>query len=301
MVDNRTNVPPTHKPIYLVVGIVFSLLATVAFFHLREKSYALGARQAAGSPSYTSDADAGRLSGMSDTGHKVQTSSKARQTYVEFAQSKTAMSALDSLSKLDDERRHDQIEARFYIEGICGPFTSGQYLKGKNTWLDRQLPKFCDGYHDAEFGELDLDGREALMQQGTRSQIESILNESRSIEDQRKKAQEILLLSDSPLEVQAVLQAAGERGYLLDVIRENVSGDTSIHAREISSVLAELQYCGMTHGCGPGSIAAIRACIATDLCGDQMDYISQLRKLYPPIVFESALRAHGEIMSRRSR
>lgn len=221
--------------------------------------------------------------------------------YEQFANARSAMVALEKISALDSRRKHDIVEARMYVAGICIPYAQGKYIRGTNAWLDTRIETYCKHYHDPELIAATPEQSEQIMLRGTRSYIEKIIDDaSKNGRNAGITAMEdVAMMSDSPLEVHAALQIASERAYVPEAVRRSLRDSDLNHARDILALTAELQYCAMTQGCGRNSAAAIRGCLATSICGDNLSYMDQLRQIYPPAIFESAIRAQRALNAHR--
>lgn len=223
----------------------------------------------------------------------------ARSPYAAFSQAKDASSALSTLATLGTARSHDVVDARLYISGICQGATTHASPEG-NTWLDAELLSYCKDYADTEVMQLTSDELLVLQEGGTRAKIEDLINGDKSREQAISSLEDVVLYSDSPWEVQSALAIASERQYDLRIYRSALPANDLTNLRDVLSLTAELQYCQMVQGCGPGSAAAIRGCIFTGYCGPQVDYSAQLRQVYPPDVFADALALSRSIDSQRS-
>lgn len=235
----------------------------------------------------------------SDHGSPVPASSVA--PYTRFARAKDAAAALAALSALDSGHGHDAVDARIYLSSVCRDAAAGRHVAGSDAWLEERLASFCGSYADLEVMGMTPAELMDFQERGTRAQIESILGEEGiQRRDASRILEDVVLLSDSPWEVQAALAIASERDYVLDVYREALPGSDATAARDVLALVAELQYCALAGGCGSGTLAALRGCLFTGLCGPTVDYISQLRHVYPPAVFADAMAVHEAIMRSRA-
>lgn len=231
--------------------------------------------------------------------------SSSTSPYVGFGRARTAAEAIESIERLNLERIHDANDARIYLSGVCSPYASGDYRKGSNEWLDRRMDEFCSSYADTDLGTMSMDELMVFQARGARSQIEAMLAQEQLNKSNKsmpeRTLEDIALASDSPWEVHAALQIASERAYTLELMKVSLPANDSGRSREILALTAELQYCQLTGSCGPNSLAALRGCMFTGHCGPNVDYISQVRKVSAPAVFDSANTLSNALTRARNR
>lgn len=276
---------------FIIAFAIFSLVATGYFLILSEK-------RSGNDTEPLSTTDDRSLTGTK-TSPPANTVANAHSLYEEFSRAKDASSALGLLTSLDTARSHDVIDARLYISGICQGATTLAH-PSTNTWLNTALSAYCKDYADTELMQLTTDELLMLQENGTRGKIEQLLESDNSRDQAISSLEDIILYSDSPWEVQSALVIASERQYDLSVYKNALPDNDLTNLRDVLSLTAELQYCQMVRGCGPGSAAAIRGCIFTGYCGPQIDYIAQLRQIYNSSVFADAMALHKNINSNRA-
>lgn len=220
--------------------------------------------------------------------------------YSAFSRASDASTALAALSALDAGQGHDVVEARLYLSGICRHADARGPVPGGDPWLEGRLVAYCGSYADPEVMAMTPDELMAFQARGTRAHIEAMLAAEEGQAGQAARVlEDVVLFSDSPWEVQAALAIASERGQGLDVLREALPGNDLANLRDVLALVAELQYCEMTRGCGGGTVAALRGCLFTGVCGPTVDYRSQLRQVYAPAVYADAVAVHEAILRAR--
>lgn len=233
----------------------------------------------------------------------IKTSPSKLDPYIEFASASTSGAALQAISRFQVQRPADAADARLYVAGICKPYVQGMHLTGMQPWLDARLSEFCGDYYDSDISRSTGGTAESVMNSGgTRSLLEALLSEAGDESGTAgvlKAIDDIALASDSPIEVHAALQISGERNLLPPSIKRYMSASELIRAQEIMGLVAEFQYCSMTGSCGANSQAALRGCLATDVCGAHHSYIEQLRRINSEQNFEAALRLQKILNSAR--